>query len=90
LSSYGWKPLTHRLAMAVAPLRFRRNVRSMHEELIAAGLAHWLFPPDQTLPVEKQTAELTDRGRRADFDPEQDLRGSVAALQALLDESAGN
>ncbi len=41
-SSFRWKPLTHRLAMALAPVRFSRDVSRIHAALVAAGQAAWL------------------------------------------------
>jgi hypothetical protein len=84
-SSYGWKPLTHRLAMALAPARFHRNVRRMHEQLVAEGLVRWLTSPEQDRPLEGRSGERAG----ADFDPEQDLPRSVAAVRALLPGTAG-
>lgn len=80
LSSFGWKPLTHRLAMALAPARFHRNVRRMHEQLVAEGLVHWLALPGRDSPREPQSGQPT----HPDFDPGQDLQRSVAAVRALL------
>ena len=80
LSSFGWKPLTHRLAMTLAPARFHRNVRRMHEQLVAEGLVHWLALPGRDSPREPQSGQPT----HPDFDPGQDLQRSVAAVRALL------
>ncbi len=41
-TSYRWKPLTHRLAMALAPRRFHRDVSRIHAALLAQGRAAWL------------------------------------------------
>ena len=84
-SSFGWKPLTHRLAMALAPARFHRNVRRMHEQLVAEGLAHWLASPGRERPKEPQSAERT----HPELDPRRDLQRSVAAVRALLPRKTG-
>jgi mitochondrial fission protein ELM1 len=39
---YRWRALSHRLVQAVAPRRFRRDVRRVHERLVADGAVRWL------------------------------------------------
>jgi len=41
-ASYRWKPLTHRVAMAIAPARFSRDVDRIHQALVSSGRAAWL------------------------------------------------
>ena len=36
-SAYRWKPLVHRLAMLIGPMRMRRDVRRIHTALLDAG-----------------------------------------------------
>ena len=40
--SYRYKPLSHRLAMAVGPRRMRREIGKIQDELVASGRARWL------------------------------------------------
>ena len=42
--SYRYKPLSHRLAMRVAPLRMRREVGNIQNVLVENGRAQWLEP----------------------------------------------
>jgi hypothetical protein len=42
VESFRWKPLSHRLAMAVAPARFTRDVGRIHRALVDSGRATWL------------------------------------------------
>jgi uncharacterized protein len=42
--SYRYKPLSHRLAMRIAPLRMRRDVGNIQRALVDAGRAQWLAP----------------------------------------------
>lgn len=42
LNRYRWAPLTHRLAMALAPSRMQRDVRVLHRKLVESGRAAWL------------------------------------------------
>ena len=40
--NFRWKPLSHRVAMALAPRRMRRDVNRVMRQLVAAGQARWL------------------------------------------------
>ncbi len=40
--NFGWKPLTHRLAMGLAPRRFHRDAHRLQDSLANAGLVAWL------------------------------------------------
>lgn len=40
--NYRWKPLSHRIAMALAPQRMRRDVTRVMRQLVEAGRARWL------------------------------------------------
>ncbi len=42
--SYRYKPLSHRLAMRVAPRRMRREVGNIQNALVGSGRAQWLMP----------------------------------------------
>ncbi len=57
-SSYRWKPLTHRLAMRLAPKRFTRDVGRIHRELRAAGRIRWL---DETARAADRTPPRSGR-----------------------------
>ncbi len=45
-SAYRWRPLVHRLAMAVGPVRMRRDLRRIHASLLEAGCIRRLNAPD--------------------------------------------
>ncbi len=45
-----WKPLSHRLAMRLAPLRYRRDVKQFQENLVREGFLRWLA--EDTRPPE--------------------------------------
>ena len=40
--SFGFKPLSHRIAMLLGPRRMRRDVSRIQDELVQAGQANWL------------------------------------------------
>ena len=42
--SYGYKPLSHRLAMRIGPRRMRRDVGNIQNVLVDSGRAQWLAP----------------------------------------------
>lgn len=42
--SYRYKPLSHRLAMRIAPRRMRRDVGNIQHALVGYGRAQWLAP----------------------------------------------
>ncbi len=42
--SYRYKPLSHRLAMCLGPVRMRREIGNIQAELVAGGRARWLEP----------------------------------------------
>jgi len=42
--SYRYKPLSHRIAMRIAPLRMRRDIGNIQQALVGSGRAQWLVP----------------------------------------------
>jgi mitochondrial fission protein ELM1 len=42
--NYRYKPLSHRLAMQLGPVRMRREIGNIQAELVASGRARWLEP----------------------------------------------
>ena len=51
--NFRFKPLSHRIAMKLAPRRMHRDISRMQHALIANGRAVWLgerFPPDNSVP----------------------------------------
>jgi mitochondrial fission protein ELM1 len=74
IKSYRWRPLVHRLANAIGPRRMRRDVRAINQQLVADQRARWLHDaPEWFEPA-------PDNG--------DDTRRAVAAVRALLTESA--
>lgn len=52
--NYRWKPLSHRVAMALAPRRMRRDVNRVMNQLVESGRACWLDEspgPFEPVPV---------------------------------------
>lgn len=82
LASYRWKPLTHRLAMALAPARFSREVGRIHEALVEDGRAAWLgkdhprtrHVEDNSLDatVTRVLALISEGARKRDSEPPRD------------------
>jgi len=69
-SAYRWKPLVHRLAMSIGPLRMRRDVRRIHAALLEAGRIRRLGAADDDAKV------VTNRN--------DDLTRTVERVRALL------
>lgn len=72
--NYRWKPLSHRVAMALAPARMRRDVNRVMSQLVDAGRARWL--DDSPQPFEPAAVGAGD-----------DLERAARAVEELLDLS---
>lgn len=60
--NYRFKPLSHRLAMLLAPRRMHRDVGNIQRQLVAGGRAAWLGQPFSREPL---PASLDDARRAA-------------------------
>lgn len=78
ISSYRWKPLTHRLAMAVAPQRFSRDVGRIHGALLETRRVTWLGEGDVPVPAHgtdplsaavERVSALLEAGNRGEAGP---------------------
>ncbi len=80
--NFGHKPLSHRLAMALAPRRMRRDISGIHRALIASGQASWLGRTGLETTAEERSAALAE--------PEnlnsaaQELSATAGAVRQLL------
>ncbi|MGE3298079.1 MAG: mitochondrial fission ELM1 family protein [Porticoccaceae bacterium] len=70
--NWRFKPLSHRLAMALGPRRMRRDVARIQRDLVTRGLACWLGAPLSGEPV------------RADIAPGADLARAAERVRALF------
>ena len=70
--SYRFKPLSHRLAMLLAPRRMHRDVGNIQRQLVSSGRAVWLGQqfPDGQLSV-----------------PPDDARRAAQRVHALFEDS---
>ena len=90
--NWRFRPLSHRLAMALAPARFRRDVRVLLDRLTAAGRVSWLGEPPPSAGNRAPADELQTSARRVrrltglDTDAES-LPSPVAG--AIVPESPG-
>jgi uncharacterized protein len=71
-SAFRWKPLVHRLAMSIGPVRMRRDVRRIHAALLGAGRIRPLGSADDDATV------VTNRN--------DDLTRTVERVRALLSD----
>lgn len=72
LPSYRPRALLHRLAMRLAPRRMRRDLRCIHDRMVAAHHAAWFGGPINELPM---TTPFVNR----------DLETAIVAVHRLLD-----
>ncbi len=64
--NYRFKPLSHRLAMLLAPRRMHRDVGNIQRQLVSSGRAVWLgqsFPQGESLELSDDVARAADRVR---------------------------
>ena len=73
---YGEVWFAHHLAMALGPVRMRRDVGRIQDALVAAGNASWL---SENSRLELSAREGADRLAR------DELKGSAAAVRRLLE-----
>jgi mitochondrial fission protein ELM1 len=83
--SYRYKPLSHRLAMALGPRRMRREVGNIQAALVGSGRARWLAEES----LENAAAAILDRGSgevpgATDEVARRDLERAAAAVRRLL------
>lgn len=76
------KPLSHALAMRLAPMRMRRDISRMQDALIQAGRARWLEDAPHLI------AEGEDWPSTAQADPREDAQRAAARVRALLTRHA--
>jgi mitochondrial fission protein ELM1 len=80
----GSKPLSHALAMRLAPRRMRRDISRMQTALMQQGRARWL----QDAPALIAEGEVW--ATAAQLDPAEDARRAAARVRALLAPDAAN
>ncbi len=81
--SYRYKPLSHRLAMRLAPLRMRRDVGNIQSALVDGGRARWLDPSgieDAANEIRESGANSAAHGSLATLE----LERTAAAVRRLL------
>ncbi len=83
-SNLRWKPLTHRLAMGLAPKRFRRDIRNIQHRLVALGLVRWLGDGRQADLAEFCLLNTKQAGPPASTHSAQDELNLTARRVALL------
>jgi len=75
--NFRWKPLSHRVAMALAPERMRRDVNRVMNGLVDSGRARWL--DDTPAPFQPEAVDADKR-----------LEDAAHRVFALLDDRAGS
>jgi mitochondrial fission protein ELM1 len=80
--AWGYKPLSHRLAMRWGPARMRRDIGRIQEALVAAGRATWLS--ESNLQVAATEVAASEGRERAPGPTEDELRQTAAAVRQLV------
>lgn len=85
--SYRYKPLSHRLAMRLAPQRMRRDIGRIQDALVNAGRAQWLTDAVLEDAASALQLESNSPGNTATAAPslaQQELARSAQAVRQLL------
>ena len=85
LHNYRYKPLSHRLAMRWGPLRMRRDIGRIQEQMVNGGMASWLDTAGIAAAVDAicaPAAAAVDSGSPAQYE----LRRAAAAVRQLVTE----
>jgi len=84
--NYRYKPLSHRIAMAIGPRRMRRDIGRIQGGLVAAGRARWLAPERVTeLAQALRAATLRSEGEAAAPGvAEEELARAAQAVRRLV------
>jgi mitochondrial fission protein ELM1 len=81
--NYRYKPLSHRLAMAVGPRRMRRDVGRIQTQLVGGGEANWL-DEDSLAAIAEQVGSGVAGKPDIQLATNADLQRAVAAVRRLL------
>ena len=76
--NFGSKPLSHALAMRLAPVRMRRDISRIQSALVAEGRARWLDEAPDLI------AAGEDWAATAPEDPSADAQRAAHRVRALL------
>ena len=80
--SYRYKPLSHRLAMWLGPVRMRREIGNIQAELVAGGRARWLEPG--TIAAAAGLLVPAPEDLREDSPAARELAATAAAVRRLV------
>ncbi len=81
--SYRYKPLSHRLAMALGPVRMRREIGNIQTALVAGGMARWLEPGTVAAAAAELLAPVAADTRAGSL-ATRELAATAAAVRRLL------
>lgn len=83
--SYRYKPLSHRMAMHIAPRRMRRDVGNIQNALVGSGRAHWLTPAMIAVAAENLQASVSrSYSAAAGSIARNDLQRAAQAVRRLV------
>jgi uncharacterized protein len=84
--SYRYKPLSHRLAMRIAPTRMRRDVGNIQNVLVDSGRAQWLAPEmiKEAGSILKASTNIPQSDRAASASAKDELQRAAQAVRQLV------
>lgn len=81
--NYGYKPLTHRIAMRIGPQRMRRDIGNIQGVLVDSGRAQWLTP-EMAAPAAQALQGQAPPAFAQDSIVQADLQRATQAVRQLL------
>lgn len=81
--NYRYKPLSHRLAMGLGPVRMRRDVGNIQAQLVDSGVASWLESGAITPAAEKICAPAPETAVSGSL-AQDELRRTAEAVRQLV------
>jgi len=84
--SYRYKPLSHRLAMRIAPRRMRRDVGNIQNVLVGSGRAQWLHRDmiAEAAAELKKSVNIPTAGATTGFSARDELQRAALAVRRLV------
>ena len=83
LHNYRYKPLSHRFAMCWGPVRMRRDIGNIQQQMVSSGIASWLDSDGIAVASDKICAPYTDAAVTGSS-AQEELRRTATAVRRLV------
>jgi len=83
LHNYRYKPLSHRFAMRWGPVRMRRDIGNIQQQMVNSGIASWLDSEGIALAADKICAPIADTAVTGSL-AQEELRRTATAVRQLV------